>query len=91
MIGRYCQISDELSEKITTLIPEHKTNHPLGTNRKRVDNGAAMNAILFVVKTGCLWNALNTKGACLPSSAHRCFQKWCDAILKHARVIVDRS
>lgn len=71
MISRYCQISDELSEKITTLIPEHKTNHPLGTNRKQVDNRAAMDAILFVLKTGCLWNALNTKGACLPSSAHR--------------------
>lgn len=71
MISRYCQISDELWEKITTLIPEHKTNHPLGTNRKRVDNRAAMDAILFVLKTGCLWNALNTKGACLPSSAHR--------------------
>ncbi|OAT52661.1 Uncharacterised protein [Providencia heimbachae] len=71
MIGRYCQISDELSEKITTLIPEHKTNHPLGTNRKRVDNRVAMDAILFVLKTGCLWNALNTKEACLPSSAHR--------------------
>lgn len=54
MISRYCQISDELSEKITTPIPEHKTNHPLGTNRKRVDNRAAMDAILFVLKTGCL-------------------------------------
>ncbi|EJD6329191.1 transposase [Proteus mirabilis] len=71
MISRYCQIRDELSEKITTLIPEYKTNHPLGTNRKRVDNRAAMDAILFVPKTGCLWNALNTKEACLPSSAHR--------------------
>lgn len=58
-------------KKITTLIPEHKTNHPLGTNRKRVDNRAAMDTILFVLKTDCLWNALNTKEACLPSSAHR--------------------
>ncbi len=54
MINRYCQISDELG-KITTLIPEHKTNHPLGTNRKRVDNRAAMNAIFFVLWTvACL-------------------------------------
>lgn len=32
MVGGYCQTSDELSEKITPLIPEHKMNHPLGTN-----------------------------------------------------------
>ncbi|MCF8962617.1 hypothetical protein LHK13_01316 [Providencia rettgeri] len=66
MINRYCQISDELSEKITTLIPEHKTNHPLGTNRKRVDNRAAMNAIFFVLRTGCLlansWTLLTGRG-----------------------------
>ncbi|WP_440137936.1 IS5 family transposase [Providencia vermicola] len=79
MISRYCQISDELSEKITTLIPEHKTNHPLGTNRKRVDNRAAMNAIFFVLRTGCQWNALNATGICSSSSAHRRFQEWRDA------------
>ncbi|VEH56713.1 Uncharacterised protein [Providencia rustigianii] len=32
MVGGYCQISDELSEKITPLIPEHKTHHPLGSS-----------------------------------------------------------
>lgn len=71
MVGNKWQISDELWEKMAPLIPEHRTQHPLGTHRKRVDNRAAMNAILFVLKTGFLWNALNTKGACLPSSAHR--------------------
>lgn len=30
------------------LLPEHKTNHQLGTHRKQVDNRATMNAILFV-------------------------------------------
>lgn len=71
MVGNKWQISDELWEKMAPLIPEHRTQHPLGMQRKRVDNRAAMDAILFVLKTGCLWNALNTKGACLPSSAHR--------------------
>lgn len=71
MVGNKWQISDELWEKMAPLIPEHRTQHPLGTHRKRVDNRAAMDAILFVLKTGCLWNALNTKGACLPGSAHR--------------------
>ena len=50
------------SEKIALLILEHKTNHQLGTHRKRVDNGAAMNAIFFVLRTGGQWNALNATG-----------------------------
>ncbi|HFS5768490.1 TPA: IS5 family transposase [Providencia rettgeri] len=79
MTGSGWRISDELSEKITPLIPEHKTNHPLGTHRKLVDNRAAMNAIFFVLRTGCQWNALNATGICSSSSAHRRFQEWRDA------------
>lgn len=61
------------------LLPEHKTSHPLGTHRKRVDNRAAMDAILFVLRTGCQWNSLNSTGICSSSSAHRRFQEWRDA------------
>ncbi|MEF2508077.1 IS5 family transposase [Vibrio mimicus] len=71
-------ISDELWEKIEPLLPVHKTNHPLGTHRKRVNNRDAMNGILFVLKTGCQWNALNATGICSSSSAHRRFQEWRD-------------
>ncbi len=71
MVGNKWQISDELWEKMAPLISEHRTQHPLGTHRKRVDNRAAMNAIFFVLRTDCQWNALNAKGTCLPSSAHR--------------------
>ncbi len=62
MTGSRWRISDELWEKLAPLIPEHKTNHPLGTHRKRVDNRTAMNAIFFVLRTGCQWNALNATG-----------------------------
>lgn len=79
MAGNKWQISDELWEKMARLIPEHKTQHPLGTHRKRVDNRAAMNAIFFVLRTGCQWNALNATGICSSSSAHRRFQEWRDA------------
>ncbi len=79
MIGRYCQIRDELSEKITILIPEHKTNHPLGTHRKRVDNRAAIDAIFFVLRTCCQRNALNSTVICSSSFAYRRFQEWSDA------------
>ena len=79
MVGNKWQISDELWEKMAPLIPEHRTQHPLGTHRKRVDNRAAMNAFLFVLRTGCQWNALNATGICSSSSAHRRFQEWRDA------------
>ncbi|MEX6019074.1 transposase [Providencia vermicola] len=52
MAGNKWQISDELWEKLAPLIPEHRTQHPLGMHRKRVDNRAAMNAIFFVLADG---------------------------------------
>lgn len=54
------------------LIPEHKTNHPLGTYRKHVDHRVVMDTIFFVLRTGCHWNALNATG--IYSSPG-----WCDA------------
>lgn len=61
------------------LNPEHKTNHHLGTHRKRVDNRAAMNAIFYILRNGCQWNALHATNICSSSSAHRRFQEWRDA------------
>ncbi|WP_447880188.1 IS5 family transposase [Serratia fonticola] len=79
MAGNKWQLSDELCEKMAPLLLEHRIHHPLGTHRKRVDNRAAMNAIFFVLRTGCQWNALNATGICSSSSAHRRFQEWCTA------------
>ena len=53
MTGSRWRLSDELWEKMAPLIPEHKTSHPLGMRRKRVDNHAAMDAIFFILRTGC--------------------------------------
>ena len=38
-----------------------------------------MDAIYFVLRTGCQWNALNATGICSSSSAHRRFQEWAEA------------
>lgn len=70
------RISDELWEKIEPLIPKPVDNHPLGCHRPRVPDRDAMNAILFVLRTGCQWNALDGTGICSSSSAHRRFQEW---------------
>ena len=38
-----------------------------------------MDAIFFVLRSGCQWNALNDTGICSSSSAHRRFQEWAEA------------
>jgi transposase len=68
-------IPDALWNEIEPLLPKHVTHHPLGGHRKRVEDRSAMNAIFFVLKTGCQWNALNATGICSSSSAHRRFQE----------------
>lgn len=74
------RIPEVLWDKMTPLLPPHRPKpHPLGCHRRRVDDRAAMNAILFVLRTGCQWNALNATGICSSSSAHRRFVEWVEA------------
>jgi len=69
------RISDALWAKIEPLLPPGKP-HPLGCHNPRVPDRNAMDAIFFVLRTGCQWNALNATGLCSSSSAHRRFQEW---------------
>jgi len=69
------RIPDELWKRIEPLLPPRKP-HLLGCHNPRVDDRRAMDAIFFVLRTGCQWNALNATGICSSSSAHRRFQEW---------------
>src|SRR6266511_6163565 len=69
------RIPDVLWERMVPLLPARKL-HPLGCHRPRVEDRRAMDAIFFVLRTGCQWNALNATGICSSSSAHRRFQEW---------------
>jgi len=69
------RISDALWAKIEPLLPPRKP-HPLGCHNPRVPDRRAMDAIFFVLRTGCQWNALSATGLCSSSSAHRRFQEW---------------
>lgn len=69
---------DILWDLIEPMLPPPKP-HPLGCHNPRVSNRAAMDAILFVLRTGCQWNALTATGICTSSSAHRRFQEWREA------------
>lgn len=73
------QISDGLWERIEPLLPQAVNPHPRGGGRKRVSQRKVMNAIFFVLRTGCQWNALNATEICSSSTAHRRFQEWAKA------------
>jgi transposase len=75
---RYWGMPDELWARIEPLLPPGKP-HPLGCHKSRVDNRRAMDAIFFVLRTGCQWNALRATGICSSSAAHRRFQEWTQA------------
>jgi transposase len=60
------------------MLPPRKP-HPLGCHNPRVPDRDAMDAILFVLRTGCQWNALGKTGICSSSSTHRRFQEWREA------------
>jgi transposase len=77
-IVRSWGIPDALWVRIEALLPPRKP-HPLGCHRPRVDDRKAMDAIFFVLRTGCQWNALNATDLCSSSSAHRRFQEWTEA------------
>ena len=69
------RIPDTLWQRIEPLLPP-RPPHPLGCHNPRVGDRRAMDAIFFVLRTGCQWNALNATGLCSSSSAHRRFQEW---------------
>jgi putative transposase len=69
------RMPDPLWERMVPLLPE-RPSHPLGCHNPRVSDRKAMDAIFFVLRTGCHWNALNATGICSSSSAHRRFQEW---------------
>src|SRR3989304_8198945 len=89
------RLPDSLWTRIEPLLPPRK-EHPLGCHNPRVPDRNALNGILFVLRTGCQWNALNATGICSCSSAYRRFREWAEAgvflelwrqgLLAHARV-----
>ena len=69
------RIPNALWERIEPLLPPPK-RHPLGCHNPPVPARQAMNAIFFVLRTGCQWAALDRTRLCKKSSAHRWFQEW---------------
>ena len=73
------RLSDALWEKIKPFIPKPVDKHPLGCHRRRIPDRQVMEGILFVLRTGCQWKALDATNICSGSTAHRRFQEWVKA------------
>ena len=69
------RIPDKLWERIEPLLPQERPK-PKG-GRPRMPNRQAMDAIFYVLRTGCQWKALpRSLGAA--STVHDRFQEWRD-------------
>ncbi len=73
------RIPDDLWEAIAPLLPEHKNTHRYGGGRPRKSDRVCLEAILFVLRTGCQWKALDATRFCPGSTAHDRFQEWVEA------------
>src|SRR5581483_1058036 len=70
------QISDALWARVRPLLAEHLNPHPRGGGRPRQSDRACLEAILYVLRTGCRWKALGRLGLCPGSTAHDRFREW---------------
>src|SRR5437870_10950665 len=70
------RIPDELWAEIEMHLPEHVNTHPFGGGRPRAPDRVCMDAIFFVLRTGCQWKALDATKFCPGSTAHDRFQEW---------------
>jgi len=73
------RISDELWEVLYPLLPVHVNTHRFGGGRPRVPDRECADAIFYVLRTGCQWQALDQTKLCAHSTAHDRFQEWVEA------------
>jgi putative transposase len=72
------RISDDLWAVLEPLLPTHVNTHRFGGGRPRVPDRRCADAIFYVLRTGCQWEALNQTDLCAKSTAHDRFQHWVD-------------
>lgn len=73
------RISDELWAVLEPLLPPHPNTHRFGGGRPRVPNRRCADAIFYVLRTGCQWQALDQTELCAHSTAHDRYQEWVQA------------
>jgi transposase len=70
------RVSDELWAVLQPLLPAPVNTHRFGGGRPRVPDRVCADAIFYVLRTGCQWQALDQTDLCAHSTAHDRFQEW---------------
>lgn len=72
------RIPEALWLRFAPLIPKYVSPDPLRRGRPRADDRVCLDAIFFVLRTGCQWKALDATFICPGSTAHDRFQQWAE-------------
>ena len=72
------RVSDALWAVLEPLLPVHVNRHRFGGGRPRVPDRTCADAIFYVLRTGCQWQALDQTELCAHSTAHDRFQAWAE-------------
>jgi len=70
------RISDALWAVLAPLLPGRVNTHRFGGGRPRVPDRRCADAIFYVLRPGCQWEALRETGLCAKSTAHDRFREW---------------
>ena len=70
------EVSHEFFEFFQALLPKRVNTHRFGGGRPRKSDRDCLNAVLYVLRTGCQWQALDKTKFCPHSTAHDRFQEW---------------
>lgn len=73
------RVSDALWAVLQPLLPVHVNTHRFGGGRPRVPDRLCADAIFYVLRTGCQWQALDQTELCPHSTAHDRYQAWVQA------------
>ena len=73
------RVSDALWAVLEPLIPVRLNTHRFGGGRPRVPDRRCADAIFYVLRTGCQWEALKQTDLCAKSTAHDRLQEWVQA------------
>jgi len=72
-LGTIWRVPDDLWERIALVLDE--LDAPASTGRPRIDPRAALDGIIYQLRTGCQWEALPREFGD-DSSVHRTLQRW---------------
>jgi transposase len=73
-VSTITNISDELWDKISTLLPYQKPRYTVG--RPVISFRKVLDGILYVLRTGCQWKKMLPIEYGSGSTCHRRFQQW---------------